>query len=274
MRTIHDVAPDERESFIRQAMANMSRASSGRVCRPALTASAAPARPAVRAAGVGRKPVPAGSSSFATTVVPSRPAAVRTPPRSGFSDRLVAAVHEAGHAVAALVYGGDVRSAEVFVRDDRPVLVGRDGWKLNGVCMTEALPLVAHVRQHLITAAGPAAEAIARHGQNPTPAQLHGILAGTKDHQDLQRHALTASSAVGVSDPVSEVLPVMRRCWPAIAQLACDMDDGRTLTHEDVAAALGLSKDRGLHSFELANIAAGLRPIPNPPAFTVTRAAV
>ncbi|WP_131815180.1 hypothetical protein [Mycolicibacterium holsaticum] len=69
--------------------------------------------------------------------------------------------------------------------------------------------------------------------------------------------------AVTVSDLIGEAMPIVRSCWPAIAKLAVQMDDRGPISHADVCVALGLSKDPALHGFELANIRAGIRAVPD-----------
>ncbi len=188
-------------------------------------------------------------------------ASLEAKPRQGFqlSERLAHAGHEAGHAVIAVLLGGEVDTAEVFRLEQGAPIVHRDGRQLNGHCQVVPLTTVTEARRHLVAAAGPVAEAIARFGPSPTPAQIHQVLAGQPDFDELRRYALTAGAYA--SDPVREVLPLVLRCWPAIVQLAVQMDDGRAVTHADVAAALGLSADRSLHGFECANIRAGLRSV-------------
>ncbi|MGE2690092.1 hypothetical protein [Mycolicibacterium pulveris] len=182
--------------------------------------------------------------------------------RGEVSKRLAAAAHEAGHAVALAWFGGEVNTAEVFqpVHGDPPV--GRDGWRLHGQCRPAPLSTVTQARRDLITAAGPAAQAIALYGSSPSRAQIDRVLAGQQDREELRRYALTA--AVTVPDLIGEAMPIVRSCWPAIAKLAVHMDDRGPITHDDVCAALGLSKDRALHAFELANIRAGMRTVPAP----------
>ncbi|ODQ84901.1 hypothetical protein [Mycolicibacterium holsaticum] len=81
--------------------------------------------------------------------------------RGEVSKRLAAACHEAGHAVALAWFGGEVNTAEVFQPAYGDAPVGRDGWRLHGQCRPARLSTVTQARRDLITAAGPAAEAIA-----------------------------------------------------------------------------------------------------------------
>ncbi|MCV7300873.1 hypothetical protein H7J93_14700 [Mycobacterium barrassiae] len=175
------------------------------------------------------------------------------------SERLISAAHEAGHAAVAVVLGGEVDAAEVYRPEHGDPIVHRDGRQLNGQCKVVPLTTVTEARRHLVAAAGPVAEAIARFGPSPTPAQIHQVLAGQPDFDELRRYALTAGAYA--SDPIREVKPLVLRCWPAIAQLAVQMDNGRPVTHADVTAALGLSQDRSMHGFECANIRAGIRAV-------------
>lgn len=178
------------------------------------------------------------------------------------SKRVVAAAHEAGHAVALVWFDGHVYTAEVFVPENGEPLVGHDGWRWKGHCRAAPLSTVTDTCRGVVTAAGPAAEAVALFGQSPTPAQCDRVLAGQRDHRELTQFALSASTTV--SDMLAAALPIVRRCWPAIARLAIEMDAGKVISHADVCAALGLSKDRQMHGFELANLRAGLRAVPEP----------
>lgn len=199
-------------------------------------------------------------------------ATLEAKPQQGFqlSERLAYAVHEGGHAAINVVLGGEVNAAEVFLHRDGPPIIDRDGRQLNGLCTMVPMSTVTGARGHLIAAAGPAAEAVVRYGRSPTPAQIVRILAGQRDFEDLRRYALTAGAMVTPTAPVREVMPLVLRCWPAIVKLAAQMDDGHQVTHPDVTAALGLSQDRSLHAFEVANIRAGLRAVPQPNAAGVT----
>ena len=65
-----------------------------------------------------------------------------------------------------------------------------------------------------------------------------------------------------MDSPVAEVMPLVLRCWPAIESLAAELDERREISHKHVVEALGLSSDHTRHPFELNNIHAGLRHVP------------
>ncbi|MGH3725009.1 MAG: hypothetical protein ACRDUS_12920 [Mycobacterium sp.] len=166
------------------------------------------------------------------------------------------ACHEAGHSVVAVLIGGQVAAAEVFPAG----VTDRDG--KNGYCRYVPGNLAVAQHEHLIAAAGAAAEAVWEHGPRATHQQAQERLTGSHDAEFLRRRALTAGAAPSVS-PTSEVLPLVVRCWPAIESLAAQLDERGSITHTDVTAALGLSSDQNRHGFELNNIRGGLRPIPD-----------
>ncbi len=172
--------------------------------------------------------------------------------RAAVSD-LPTALHEAAHAAISVLCGAEVDRAEVFP----PGVTLPDGAR--GYCRYMPFGIETEQRKPLIWAAGAVAEAVLLHGRAPTRAQVDALLAvhGT-DGEELQRLAFAAGT---VPDPLA-VLPLVLRAWPAISKLAVKLDIAGVIHHSDVTAALGLSKDKGLHGFELANIRAGLRYVP------------
>ncbi len=48
-----------------------------------------------------------------------------------------------------------------------------------------------------------------------------------------------------LTPPTLQALPIVLNCWPAVALLAVQIEVRGEVTHDDVACALGLSKDRG-----------------------------
>lgn len=178
--------------------------------------------------------------------------------------RLSLAAHEAGHAVVAAVFGTQIASVRVW--QGGPPIVSEHGREALGVCEYASADPVAEAHRPLIAAAGAVAEAVALYGPQPSPVQIGALLDGTEDGDELRQAAMTA--AAGAPSPTVEVLPLVRRCWPAIAALAAQMDSGKVVSHRHVVAALGLSNNYQLHPFELANIRAGLRAVPDPSALT------
>jgi hypothetical protein len=217
-------------------------------------------RALARSRGQIPKPAPAGFALTAAGVVP-RPATAgpKSPVRMGVKEwrsavsDLPTAVHEAAHACIAVVAGAEIDRAEVFP----PGAALPDGGR--GYCRYMPFGIEAEQRKPLIWAAGAVAEAILLHGRAPTRAQVDALLAvhGT-DGEELRRLAFAAGT---VPNPLA-VLPLALKAWPAISELAVKLDIAGVIHHRDVTAALGLSKDKGLHGFELANIRAGLRDVP------------
>lgn len=55
---------------------------------------------------------------------------------------------------------------------------------------------------------------------------------------------------------------MVRRCWPAVASLAAQIEERGEISHKHVVKALGLSNNHDMHPFELSNIRSGLRVVP------------
>ncbi|WP_020109603.1 M50 family metallopeptidase [Nocardia sp. 348MFTsu5.1] len=131
------------------------------------------------------------------------------------ADRAAAAMHEAGHAVAAVLLGGTI--TEVTLDPDGGGLTGFTG------VSTGAVPEVAY--------AGPYAEARHRAGRLPTLGQIQDDLRNC----DLDRAALIASGSPwprGIEGAVEFLLP-------HIARVALALNTSGRLDHDQVAAALG-----------------------------------
>jgi hypothetical protein len=171
--------------------------------------------------------------------------------------RIALAVHEAGHAVVGALYGATIERAAL---DD-------DG--ADGECEFAADTFGSTARAHrpLIAAAGAVAAAVFDHGPRPTLRQIEAHLEGS-DREELRLASL--SSVESPTAPLTDVLPVVLRCWPAIGEVATALALGEEITHADVSAALGLTDCGGPGSFELALIRSGSAP----GAFTVTRTAI
>lgn len=152
--------------------------------------------------------------------------------------RLTAAMHEAGHAVAAVLYGGRVHLATL---DTAP--------------RTEYDNLPERHRA-AITYAGPWCEARFLANRHPGPADLHRVMSVSLSDDA----ALCAAG--GLAAVPADTAGLLTRCWPAVELVGAGhlYHDGKA-THADVCAALGLSDDGGPGSFELAGLRAGLRVV-------------
>jgi hypothetical protein len=161
--------------------------------------------------------------------------------------RLCLAAHEAGHAVVGVIYGATIERATLTAD-------GRDGQ-----CEFAADSFGPSARTHrpLIAAAGAVAAAVFRYGPRPGLHKIDALLEGS-DREELRLASLRSLHTP--SETLTEVLPVVLRCWTAIGQLATDLHSGREITHADVCAALGLTDGGGPGSFELAMIHSGSTP--------------
>jgi len=224
----------ERLAFIRRAMARnavLSAAPKGR------SSTETPPKALTASAGIAATPAPRVSRAAHLASV----------------SNLRTAVHEAAHAAVGVLCGAEIDRAESFA----------PGMKLSngaqGYCRYQPFGVEAEQRQPLIAAAGAVAEAILLHGRAPTAGQVEAVLAESgSDAEDLHRMSLARCER---SDPMA-ALPLVLRLWPAITALTIQLEQTGVIHHSDVTAALGLSKDKARHGFELANIRSGLREIP------------
>lgn len=159
-------------------------------------------------------------------------------------DKLAAALHEAGHAVACAVLGGRVHQA---VLGDTP--------------HTEYAELAAGTRA-AVSFAGPWAETRWPLGRAPGPADMRRVLArNSADEKSI------CASVHGMAEG-DHIAGLMERCYPAVKSLAKTLYFKGEASHADVCAALGLTDDGGPGSLGLAIIRCGSAP----GSFTVTRA--
>jgi hypothetical protein len=159
--------------------------------------------------------------------------------------RIPTAFHEAGHAVAAVVLGGQVHLATI---GDDP--------------RTEFVSIPAG-RKAEVTYAGPWAEARLLARRSPSPAEIrHALAANRSDDRAL--------CAAGDPAAGAGVVTLLERCWPSVKALSKKLFYDGQVDHAGVCAALGLTDDGGPGSLELAMIRSGSVP----GSFTVTRAVV
>lgn len=156
--------------------------------------------------------------------------------------------HEAGHAVAATLYGGAIHRAVVL----RPGSLAASGASHGGFTTFAANP---EHRRAEVTYAGPYAEARWTAGPHPAPATLRASLC--VNHQD--DAALRRALAFGTGGTGSVVVPLIERCWPAVVTLARTLFRDGEATHDEALAALGITDGGGPGSAQLANIRSGLR---------------
>lgn len=159
--------------------------------------------------------------------------------------RLALAVHEAAHAVIGVVHGARIQKVGLNT-DGAGRISGHTDF--DPVSFAAGAPSV--YRSH-IAAAGAVAEAMLACGPRPTLRQVESRLCGT-DRAELVHEAMATLRPVPV--PVAEVTSLLARCWSAVSDLAADLYIGRTVSHAEVCAALGLSDEGGPYSVGLAVI--------------------
>ncbi|MFT4087649.1 MAG: hypothetical protein QM658_10955 [Gordonia sp. (in: high G+C Gram-positive bacteria)] len=163
-------------------------------------------------------------------------------------DTLATCIHEAGHAVAAVILGGEVAAAQLHA--------GRT-FGVRGRTAYRHVPEGALSRLHY---AGPYAEARFRAGRVPNLSEIRAVLGhlGSGDHA-----ALLASGGPlprGIERHIEST-------WPAVVKLAQFIHRHGEARHADVCRALGIPKtDNGHH---LSVIRSGTWParviLPNSP---------
>jgi hypothetical protein len=184
-------------------------------------------------------------------------------------ERLATACHEAGHAVVGCLLGAVLDYAELL--EVGPCSAGRfgpervRGWTrfavgADGLCRAR------------IAAAGPAAEVLmASQGRGVTvgavmtalgrrscaePARL-GVCGVQSDRAQIERQGWADPSSL-----VSELVPLVGRCWPSVSFVARRLYRGERVGQADVLAALGV-RDEGDVPFLAALVRSGLR-VPRP----------
>lgn len=188
--------------------------------------------------------------SAAKTPLPPAPIPVPTGrDRDGLTDEdrelLETAVHEAGHAVAAVALGGRISHGYVLP-------LSRRTGEITGQVVMDGMPVGDATAE--IAFAGPLAQARFRAGGHPPSQVMSAVLAsaGRLDRRMCDSAGRDGSSVTGLID----------RCWPAVITVAKALVSTGEIRHEDVTAALGLSEDPARHPFELANLRAGMRAVP------------
>ena len=153
--------------------------------------------------------------------------------------RLAPSFHEAGHAVVGVLHGAEIHRAEVVRGGPRTNPGG-----VAGFCRYEPFGIEATARHREITAAGTIAEAVLWFG----------------------------SGGMQPMVPTAEVLPLITRTWPSIAELATRLTKHGSIDHKDVLTALSIPA--GASPDVVAHYAASIRSGSVPGSFTITRAAV
>lgn len=169
------------------------------------------------------------------------------PTRTASDERLIStSLHEASHAVAAVVHDARLDFAEILRSGPATDTQGRSySGRTRYLWGDDAKP-------HLdaITAAGAVGEAVWAKGR-PTVTDVWRLL---------QSHAadlgtLTQLSHAKGRNPIAAldtVLPMVHRLWPNIAALATQLRAVREVTHKDVLAALNIPSATDAHRYTRA----------------------
>ncbi|BDB41984.1 hypothetical protein Mkiyose1088_13920 [Mycobacterium kiyosense] len=163
---------------------------------------------------------------------------------AGQRAHLETCIHEAGHAVAGVVLGAELRNAVVVSS------------KVTG---TEGLTTFSdrpHGTDALIAHAGPWAQARWLAGRRPTQREFYAVL-DTTGHKDSR--VLTASGGMHTG---ADVVPLLTWCWPAVARTATQLHRTGEVYQADVLAALGITDGGGMTSVQLAAIRSRCREVP------------
>lgn len=204
------------------------------------TLAAAAARPGVRTTA---------SRPAAPTPPSPAPAPKRTPTVADLTARqrqhLEICVHEAGHAVAGVVFGADLRTAVV------------SNSRVSGVEGLTSFSDRPHGRDEQIAYAGPWAQARWRAGgRRPTQREMFALFDGGG------RRDCGVLLAAGGTHLGHAVQPVIERAWPAVIRVAKHLHRTGEVTHADVCEALGITDGGGPGSAQLSGLRAGMRPVP------------
>lgn len=204
------------------------------------TLAAAAGRPAVRTAA---------ARPAAPTPPKPAPASKRLPTVADLTARqrqhLEICVHEAGHSVAGVIFGAQLRTA--VVSDSR----------MSGVEGVTSFSDSPHGRDEEITYAGPWAQARWRAGgRRPTQREMYALFDGGA------RSDCGVLTAAGGTHLGHAVQPVIERAWPAVIRVAKQLHRTGEVNQTDVCEALGITDGGGPGSSQLAGLRAGMRPVP------------
>lgn len=180
-----------------------------------------------------------------------RPPLTRADLTDGQRRHLAACVHEAGHAVACAMLGGEIRSAVVT------------NGKVSGL---QGFTTFAQLSEHIdprVTYAGMFAEARWEYGPRPTAKQLrHLRIANSSDDRRLCAAGVQDMYGNPTAEARSTVPPLLDRAWPAVVRVAQQLFITGEATHDDVCKALGVTDGGGTGSSQIASLRAGLRTVP------------
>ncbi|WKG01383.1 hypothetical protein [Mycolicibacterium sp. HK-90] len=211
------------------------------------TVASAAVRATLAAAG-GTRPTPIAAAPRPgqkplSTPKPSTPP--RREPMTVDRQALAVAVHEAGHSVAAVALGAELRNTVVGEL--------RDGLKGKTYYFADTMP---QGRAPEFAYAGPWAEARWLAGRRPSQRQLFAAFDG---HGCRDQRVLTAAGGLHTG---ADVQPILERCWPAVLTVARQLHLTGEAHHDDVCAALGVTDGGGMTSVQLASLRSGGHQVP------------
>ncbi|ORL76409.1 M50 family metallopeptidase [Prescottella equi] len=152
--------------------------------------------------------------------------------------RITTAVHEAGHAVAAVMAGARIMAVTLHSDPKTP-----------GSCTFVDLPAG---KDAAVAYAGPWCEARLRFGARPRLEHIQAAIAANPgDHSDLAEY--------GPPLP-RDTESLLETCWSTIVKLAATLYAEGRLAHRDVTAALGIPLLNGHLSTEASMIRSGCEP--------------
>ena len=164
--------------------------------------------------------------------------------------------HEAAHAVAGVLHGGEVASVRIVPGRVRDGLLGGPRGETSFASLA--------VSRHPETAyAGAYGEARALAQRRPGLREVRRALDSTGCHD---KQVLTAAGGESAGE---SIVPLLERCWPSIAGLAELLHRNGKASYSDVLRVLSLSEDPGARAIEVSMIRSGAAP----GTFTVKRPA-
>jgi hypothetical protein len=167
-------------------------------------------------------------------------------------ERIAVAVHESGHACAAVLMGASVHTS-VVTRHSRS-LGQAQGFTSYASNISQPALLAA-------TFGGPWAEARFAARRHPTIYEIDAVFAGNGHSVKAALRAAAMAEGRDIEAAAARaVVPLLDRCWPAVTALARQLFFDGEVCNSDVAAALGLSPDPATRAVELAMLRAGAAP--------------
>lgn len=151
--------------------------------------------------------------------------------------RVSTSFHEAGHAVMAVLDGGQIGKA----------LVSSSRWEgLAGAVVFSDWPLDRGPT--LLAGAWAEAKWCAGGQRRPSLREVETVMAQSDDLGERSDRAKLVASGTYPGDLFGEVSELMSRCWPSVLTLAIRLFRGDELRHSDVTDALGIpAKGNGFH---------------------------